>query len=205
MAAGSPKGCCGHGVVVEDDVVVGVDVDVGVGKGTVVKLLQEKYQEERRKLYLSVSCTTRAPREGEREGVHYYFISEEEFNNKIKHNDFLEYNQYGTGKYYGTPKDKVIDYLQKGYDVILEIDVNGYKQVCQNYKDCIGVFIMPPTIEDLERRLRDRKTETEEAIQKRLQTAQAELLTKDLYDYVIVNENGKSDEACKKLYNIMTK
>lgn len=177
----------------------------GVGKGTVVKLLQEKYQEEGRKLYLSVSCTTRAPREGEREGVHYYFISEEEFNNKIKHNDFLEYNQYGTGKYYGTPKDKVIDYLQKGYDVILEIDVNGYKQVCQNYKDCIGVFIMPPTIEDLERRLRDRKTETEEAIQKRLQTAQAELLTKDLYDYVIVNENGKSDEACKKLYNIMTK
>ena len=101
----------------------------GVGKGTVVKLLQEKYQEEGRKLYLSVSCTTRTPREGEREGVHYYFISEEEFNNKIKHNDFLEYNQYGTGKYYGTPKDKVIDYLQKGYDVILEIDDNGYKQV----------------------------------------------------------------------------
>ena len=177
----------------------------GVGKGTVVRLLQDRYNEENRNMYISVSCTTRSPREGEIDGVHYYFINEEEFLNKIENHDFLEYNQYGTGKYYGTPKSTVLDYLDKGYDVILEIDVNGYRQIKENFPDCIGIFIAPPSLEMLEKRLRDRGTETEEAIQKRLNTAKEEMLTQDEYDHIIINEDGKQEEAMEELYNIMNK
>ena len=85
----------------------------GVGKGTVVELLKEKYKENNRKLYLSISCTTRLPREGEINNVHYIFITEEEFKKRIEEGDFLEYNQYGTGKFYGTPKKRVLDYLRE--------------------------------------------------------------------------------------------
>ena len=104
----------------------------GVGKGTIIKLLQEKYEEEKKNLYLSISCTTRLPREGEIDGISYYFISEKEFLKRINDNDFLEYNKYGTGKYYGTPKSTVLKYLEMGYDVILEIDINGYRQIKEN-------------------------------------------------------------------------
>lgn len=177
----------------------------GVGKGTVVKLLQKKYAEEGKKLYLSISCTTRSPRPGEEHGVDYYFISEEEFLERINANDFLEYNKYGTGKYYGTPKSTVIEYLEKGYDVILEIDINGYKQIKENYPDCIGIFMMAPTIEDLARRLRKRGTETEEMIKKRLETAEKEMLECDIYDLMIVNEENKEQEAFAKVYSILNK
>ena len=100
----------------------------GAGKGTVVKELLKIYEENKDKVYLSISATTRDIREGEVDGVSYYFIKEEEFLSKIKEGDFLEYNQYGTGKYYGTLKSKVLEHLKTG-DVILEIDINGYKQV----------------------------------------------------------------------------
>lgn len=175
----------------------------GVGKGTIVKLLQEKYEKEKKKLYLSISCTTRAPREGEINGVNYYFINEEEFLNKIDDNDFLEYNQYGTGKYYGTPKSTVLKYLNLGYDVILEIDVNGYKQIKKTYSDCLGIFIMPPSIEELYNRLKNRGTETMDVIEKRINTAKNEIKEKNLYDYIIINEDGKSIEAMKKIYAIL--
>jgi len=175
----------------------------GVGKGTIVKALKERYQEENRKLYLSISCTTRDPRDGEVDGIHYYFISEEEFLKRLSHDDFLEYNKYGTGKYYGTPKSTVIDYLNKGYDVILEIDVNGYKQIKEKYKNSVGIFIMPPSINDLYERLKGRGTETNDVIERRIQTAASEMKEKNLYDYIIVNEDGKSDEAMEKIYRIM--
>ena len=175
----------------------------GVGKGTIVKHLQDMYEEKNKKLYLSISCTTRSPREGELEGVNYYFISENEFKKRIKNNDFLEYNIYGTGKYYGTPKSTVLKYLKKGYDVILEIDINGYKQIKKNYPSSVGVFIMPPDIKELYNRLKNRNTETEEVIKVRLQTAKREIKERNIYDYVIVNENGKSEEAAMKIYNIM--
>ena len=180
----------------------------GVGKGTVVKLLQEKYEKENKKLYLSISCTTREKREGEEEGVHYYFIDEEEFLNRIKNEDFFEYNKYGTGKYYGTPKGIVLDYLNKGYDVILEIDINGYKQIKEKYSDCIGIFIMPSTINDLYERLKKRGTESKDSIERRIQTAVVEMneATKDnIYDYILKNEDGKSDETMEKIYKIMNK
>ena len=90
----------------------------GVGKGTIIELLKKRYLKENKKLYLSISCTTRSPREGEIDGVHYYFISEDEFLERIKRNDFLEYNKYGTGKYYGTPKSTVMDYLKQDYDFL---------------------------------------------------------------------------------------
>ena len=177
----------------------------GVGKGTIIKLLQERYQNENKKLYLSVSCTTRKPREGEIDKVHYYFITERVFKNRIKRNDFLEYNIYGTGKYYGTPKSTVFNYLKKNYDVILEIDINGYRQIKKNYPDCIGVFIMPPNEEELYNRLKNRGTEDEEVIKVRLKTAKDEIKNRNIYDYIIVNENGKVDDAVDKLYEIINK
>lgn len=177
----------------------------GVGKGTVVKLLQEKYQKEEKKLYLSISCTTRSPREGEKDGIDYYFITEEEFLERIKKEDFFEYNKYGTGKYYGTPKSTILDYLRNGYDVILEIEVNGYKQIKEKYPDCIGIFIMPPSINDLYERLRGRATETDDVIEKRIETAKEEIREKDIYDHIIINEDGKSSESMEKIYKILNK
>lgn len=177
----------------------------GVGKGTVVKELQRMYKENNEKLYLSISCTTRGIREGEIENVSYYFISVSEFQEMIEKNEFLEYNQYGTGKYYGTPLKKVEEYLNEGYDVILEIDVNGYRQVKEKMKDAIGVFIMPPSIEEVEYRLRKRNTETDEVIKKRLEIAKDELMTKDEYDYLVINERDKQVETAEKVYSIIKK
>ena len=175
----------------------------GVGKGTIVQMLQKRYQEENKKLYLSISCTTREKREGEEEGIQYYFISEEEFLKRIEQNDFLEYNKYGTGRYYGTPKSKVLEFLKNGYDVILEIDVNGYKQIKKQYPDCIGIFIMPPSIPDLYKRLKKRGTETNDVIERRIQTAVLEMNQKEDYDYIITNEEGKVEEVTEKVYKII--
>ena len=176
----------------------------GVGKGTLINMLQEKYKEKKKKIYLSVSCTTRSPREGEVEGVSYYFISEEEFLERISKGDFLEYNQYeATGKYYGTPKSKALEYLAKGYDVILEIDVNGYKQVKENFKDCIGVFITAPSLDNLRSRLINRGTETMDVIEQRIERAKEELECIHLYDKVIVNREGKVEEAFNEFYEIL--
>lgn len=177
----------------------------GVGKGTIVNLLIERYHKEQKKLYLSISCTTRKPREGEVDGKHYYFISERKFNSMIKKDDFLEYNKYGTGKYYGTPKSTVLNYLNDGYDVILEIDINGYQQIKEKYPECIGIFIMPPCVDELLNRLKNRNTETIDVINTRLETAKREIANRDIYDYIIVNENNKVEEAADKIYNLIRK
>ena len=116
----------------------------GAGKGTVVKELLNIYKENNDKVHLSISITTRKIREGEIDGVSYYFVSEDDFKNKINNNELLEYNKYGTGKYYGTLKSHVFEFLENGYDVILEIDINGYKQVINNYKGAIGIFVTTP-------------------------------------------------------------
>ena len=177
----------------------------GVGKGTVVKELQRMYEENNEKLYISVSCTTRTIREGEIENVSYYFISIDEFMEMLNNNGFLEYNQYGTGKYYGTPLQNVLDKLQEGYDVILEIDVNGYRQVKEKMSEAIGIFIMPPSLDEVEYRLRKRNTETEEVIMKRLEIAKEELKTKDEYDYLVINERDMQVETAEKVYRIIKK
>ena len=175
----------------------------GVGKGTLIKMLQEKYKELDKKIYLSVSCTTRSPREGEEEGVAYYFITEDEFLNRVNNGDFLEYNKYGTGKYYGTPKSTALKYLNDGYDVILEIDVNGYKQVKENFPDCIGVFITAPSLDNLRSRLINRGTETMDVIEQRIETAKEELKSVDLYDKVIINYEGEVDKAFNEFFDII--
>ena len=175
----------------------------GDGKGTVVKELLKIYESNNDLVHLSVSATTREPREGEVDKVNYYFISEKDFLNKIDNQELLEYNKYGTGKYYGTLKSHVFEYIDNGYDVILEIDINGYKQVINNYKDAIGIFITTKNLKILEQRLRDRGTETEEQIEKRLKTAREELKNKDIYPYIIINEDGKSFDAAMEIYNII--
>lgn len=175
----------------------------GAGKGTVVKELINVYKEHKDLVYLSISCATRSPREGEVNGVSYYFITEEEFKKKIKDNDLLEYNLYANGRYYGTPKSIVFDYLNKDYDVILEIDINGYKQVCNVFREVIGIFLMPPSLEELERRLRNRGTETEEGIKKRLAIAEEELKEKEIFTYTVVNEDGKIRQTADEIYAII--
>ena len=177
----------------------------GVGKGTIIKHLEDIYQEKKKKLYLSVSCTTREPREGEVEGVNYFYITEKEFKKRINKKDFLEYNIYGTGKYYGTPKSNVINHLNEGYDVILEIDINGYKQIKENFNDAVGIFIMPPDIQELYNRLKNRNTEDEELIRVRLETAEKEIAENYIYDHIVVNENNKSLEAAEEIYHIINK
>ena len=175
----------------------------GAGKGCIVKELLNIYKENNDKVHLSVSVTTRSPREGEVDGVNYYFITETEFLDKIKNKELLEYNKYGTGKYYGTLKNHVLKYLNSGYDVILEIDINGYKQVIKNYKEAIGIFVMTPSLKILEERLRNRKTETEEQIQKRLKTAKEEIKNNKIYPHIIINKDGKVLEAAREVYQII--
>ncbi len=175
----------------------------GAGKGTIVQALLELYKTNNAKVHLSISATSRQPREGEVDGVNYYFISEEAFLKKIEEGAFLEYNKYGTGKYYGTLKEHVFEYLNNDYDVILEIDINGYKQVISNYPDAIGIFVAPPSLEVLEQRLRDRGTETEENIRKRLETAKSEMENKEIYPHIVINEDGKVLEAAVEVYNII--
>ena len=169
----------------------------------VVKELINIYKEKGEIVYFSVSATTREARVGEVDGVNYYFIKEQEFLAKIKEKAFLEYNQYGTGKYYGTLKEKVFTKLENGYDVILEIDINGYKQVINNYPEALGIFIAPPSLEELEERLRGRGTETEENIQKRLKTAKEEMENKEIYPHIVVNQDNKSDLAALEIYQII--
>lgn len=152
----------------------------GVGKGTIAKILIKN------NVALSVSCTTRAPREGEVNGKEYFFISKEEFENKIKNGGFLEYSEH-FGNYYGTPKDFVEDKLENE-DVLLEIDVNGGLNVKKNFKDAVLIMVTAPK-EEIERRLFKRHTETDEEIKRRMDRIDFELSKSKFYDYVVVNDD----------------
>jgi len=176
----------------------------GVGKGTIINKIIERYQNEDKKIYFSVSYTTRSPREGETDGVEYLFISKEKFIELINNNGLLEYNQYGD-KYYGTPKDIVFDYLDNGYDVIIEMDVNGYQQIKKLGIPHKSIFIAPPSVADLENRLRSRGTENEECIRKRIKQAINEIMMLKEYQHVVFNENDELDKAVDKVYEIMNK
>ncbi len=168
----------------------------GVGKGTIIKNVYQKLLDEGRLIHLSHSYTTREPREGEVDGVDYHFISEQTFVEMIKSDAFLEYNIYANGKYYGTSKERLSYYLVNGYDVILEIDVNGYLIIKDKIRNIFAdvpiqsIFIMPPSYDELERRLRNRdRKEKENVIRKRLDTAENELKLAWIYDDVIVNDD----------------
>lgn len=156
----------------------------GVGKGTVRKALFEMTNHN---LTYSVSMTTRNKRPGEIDGKDYYFVSKEEFENKIKDGKFLEYAQF-VGNYYGTPLDKVNEQLDNGNEVVLEIEVEGAQQVKEKMPDCVTIFIVPPGREALYDRLKGRGTETEEIIQERIAKADREFKKAKIYDYIVVND-----------------
>lgn len=156
----------------------------GTGKGTI--LSQVLKQDAR--LFLSVSATTRAPREGEIHGGHYYFLDKQTFEDKINKGEFLEYAQY-VGNYYGTLEEPVNEQLKNGNDVILEIEVQGAMQIHEKRPDSVMIFVAPPSIEELERRLVGRGTENPEKVAARMKTAEEELKQADKFDYIIVNDD----------------
>ncbi len=156
----------------------------GVGKGTVNRVLMERHPSIR----MSVSATTRSPRPGEVDGVHYFFKTEDEFRRMIAEDAFLEHMQVFRSHFYGTPRAYVEEQLQQANDVILEIDVQGAMQVKKSYPQAILIFIAPPSMPILKARLVGRGTETPEAVEKRFATATSEVAMIAHYDYVIVNE-----------------
>ena len=170
----------------------------GAGKGTLMKKLIENYNQ----YALSISMTTRAPREGEVDGREYFFASKEQFEDKIKEDGFIEYAQY-CGNYYGTPKDYVEQQLEAGKDVILEIEIQGAMKVKEQFPDAILLFVMPPSIAVLHQRLVGRGTETEEIINERLQRAEEEAVGIEGYDYIIINDD--LDTCVKELHELLAK
>lgn len=168
----------------------------GVGKGTVCKALLEKDPQ----LVLSVSKTTRKPRPGEKEGLNYYFVSKEEFEEAILAQDFLEYAEV-YGHYYGTPRQKVEKMLQQGRNVILEIDPQGALQVMKAYPQGVFIFLLPPSAADLRSRIILRGTEDQESLQKRLAAAAQEVAQAEKYNYVVVND--RIEAACERIYAII--
>ncbi len=168
----------------------------GSGKGTIVQQLLEKRDD----VVLSVSATTRAPRPGEIDGVHYHFVNREDFLHMIDDNAFLEYAEYN-GNFYGTPKAPVERQLAAGKNVLLEIEVQGAEKVMDSGVELTSVFIAIPSMEELERRLRGRMTETEEKIRSRLAIAERELKRAFRYDYVVMND--ELDEAVRRIETII--
>lgn len=156
----------------------------GVGKGTLVKALMDRNP----KIKMSVSATTREPRPGEIEGVHYFFKTEEAFKAMVNRGEFLEYIHVFGSKYYGTPRSFVEQHLENGYDVILEIDVQGAMKVKQAFPDAVLMFITAPSMSEIKSRLIGRGTETMEQVEKRFATAFEEIKMIPQYDYVIVND-----------------
>lgn len=169
----------------------------GVGKGTVIN----KFMERNKDFILSVSCTTRNPRPGEVDGVNYFFLTKEEFKKNIKEDKFLEHAQFA-GNYYGTKKKYIKQKFEEGYNIILEIETNGALQVKEKMPEAVLIFIAPPSLEELEHRLRGRHTEDEETIQKRLAQVKIELERSQKYDYTVINDNiDRAVEEIEKIVN----
>ena len=172
----------------------------GVGKGTLKAKLFEEFADRNE---YSFAETTRGPREGEVDGKDYFFISRQEFERRVKNNEFLEHAEFA-GNCYGTPRAYVEKLLDSGMNVVLEIDVQGALQVMKSMPECVSVFILPPSFEELEHRLRGRGTETEEKVRERLETAKRELPYAPQYDYQIVN-GGDIEAAYQSLRDVFLK
>ena len=170
----------------------------GAGKGTICNEIIKNADPS--ELCLSVSVTTRAPRNGEQDGVHYYFISEDDFDKLREEDGLLEFAEV-YGHHYGTPKQKVIDKLNEGTDVILEIEMQGALKVRKSYPNGVFIFILPPSMAELRKRITGRGTETQEVIDYRLSQALSEIAYIDKYDYAVVNE--KLDEAVERVRAII--
>lgn len=169
----------------------------GSGKGTICQGLFDKIPD----LHLSISATTRKPRSGEKEGINYYYLSKQEFEKKINAGQLLEWADV-YGNYYGTPKEPVIEAINSGKDVVLEIDVQGALQVKSKHTDCILIFLIPPSRTELEMRLRKRGTDSTEEIEHRLKWAIKEIKEVRKYDYLVINDDIAS--AVEKVCAIIT-
>lgn len=156
----------------------------GVGKGTLLQQLLRRHPD----LHLSISATTRAPRQGETDGVHYYFLSREQFEQWVEQGEFLEWAEFA-GNCYGTPRRPLVEQVEQGRTAILEIELEGARQVRRTYPEARQIFVLPPSIEELERRIRDRGTDSEEAIGKRLTRAREEIAAAGEFDVQIVNDD----------------
>lgn len=156
----------------------------GAGKGTLMKKLMQNYDN----YALSISMTTRGPREGERDGVEYFFTDKEQFEKRIAEQGFIEYACY-CGNYYGTPREYVEQQLDSGRDVILEIEIQGALKVKERFPESLLLFVTPPSAKELQRRLVGRGTETDEVIRQRLARASEESEGIEAYDYIVVNDN----------------
>ena len=156
----------------------------GVGKGTLVARLLARHP----RLWLSVSATTRAPREGEQDGVQYFFHSRDSFDHLVSNGGLLEWAEFA-GNCYGTPRQPVIERLEAGTSVLLEIELEGARQVRRSFPEALQIFLAPPTYEELEQRIRSRGTEAEAAIEKRLERARIELAAQQEFDAVVINDD----------------
>ncbi|WP_395473478.1 guanylate kinase [Spiroplasma endosymbiont of Nomada rufipes] len=172
----------------------------GVGKGAIIAKL---FADKSLNLAYSVSITTRKPRNKEQDGINYFFVDVSTFLNHVKGNDFLEYTNF-IGNYYGTSKSYVLNLQNQGYNVILEIEVDGASQVLKNYEhrnDIMSIFIMPPSYQELEQRIRMRASESEAIIEKRLNKAKEEFKVQHEYDYIVINDD--LDIAVKEITDII--
>ncbi len=182
--------------MIDKGLLITVSGPSGSGKGTVLSELIKKHDD----IKISVSMTTRQKRNGEIDGTSYYFVNRDYFEKKIKENGMLEYAEYA-GNYYGTPKEPVDKMLDEGKTVILEIDVQGADKIKEIYPDVIRIFIMPPSVGVLERRLRGRNTEDEETINHRLVIAKGEIRMASDYDFIVIND--ELSEAVKDIETII--
>lgn len=156
----------------------------GVGKGTLVRSLLQSHPQ----LYLSISATTRSPRAGESDGEHYYFVSRSDFEKMIAENQLLEWAQFA-GNYYGTPRLPIEQQIAQGKSILLEIELEGARQIHRSFPSALRIFILPPSFAELEKRLRDRSSDADEAIARRLERAQIEVDAADEFDLQIVNDD----------------
>ena len=179
-----------------EGLLVVISAPSGGGKGTILKELFAKDDN----LVLSVSATTRSPRPGEEHGKQYYFLQKEEFEKLISQGKMLEYAQY-VGNYYGTPREPVEQWMAQGKDVVLEIEVQGGAQIKKLMPGCVSIFILPPSMEVLEKRLRDRGTEEDATVRKRLEKAREEIPHAKDYDYVVFND--RLEDAVEDLRAIL--
>ena len=182
---------------IEKGKLIVVSGPAGSGKGTVLSLLRrdEKYT-------ISVSATTRAPRPGEVDGVNYYFLTREQFEERIAQGDMLEHAEY-CGNFYGTPKRAADEVLQSGRHLLLEIEVAGAAQIKAKYPEALLIMLLPPSFAVQEARLRSRGTETEDKILKRLATTREELTHLDEYDFVVFNYDGMAEQTAEDIRDIV--
>lgn len=176
-------------------ILIVVSAPSGCGKGTILAEILKSDE-----FYYSVSATTRQPREGETDGVNYHFLQKDQFENLIENDGMLEYAQY-CGNYYGTPRDKVFQKLDEGKNVILEIEVQGAMQIKKKCPDAVFIFIAPPSVQELKRRLEKRGTESAEIINQRVSEAAHEISFAHEYDYIIVN--GELDKAVEDFKTVI--